>query len=215
MWKILCISILFLYTPFVHAYVPNIVTQTSLLDIDTISDPELSQGFYGEMTGFPHTFEITESKPFHLYVQVRMPDIDSSTNDVSGIIIKERAEGGRVIEVARLPAKDASWSTRYESVLGDVYREGSTYEMDVEAGTYRIEVHTINNLEKYILTIGRREEMTLGYFEFLGRLVDVKYFYEKSSLRVIESPYVYGPVIVIAVCIFSAWFYFRRRRSIS
>ncbi len=197
----------------VHAYVPNLIEQTSLRDIVTIDDPELSQAFYGSMTGFPHTYEITVTKPLHLYTHIRVPDIETSINNVSGIIIKEQGRGKRVLEISRLSAKDAEWKSNFDISGGDSYREGSTFEGELEAGTYRIEVSTPDNLSKYVLMIGTREEMSIGYFERIGRLMDVKLFFEKSRFRIIESPYVYVPLLVVLMSCISIFWYRRHRHG--
>src|SRR3989339_1565458 len=101
---VLCLSLFFTGTA--HAYVPQIVVQESLHDITVIDDPELSQAFFGELQDFPHTYEIRADKSFTLYTQIRVPELPSSKNNVSGIIIKEQKKG-RVEEVARFLAEDA------------------------------------------------------------------------------------------------------------
>lgn len=187
------------------AYVPNLVTQETLHDITTVYDPELSQAFIGQLNDQPHTYEISAEEPFSLFVQLRIPDIDSSKNNVSGIIIKEQKRG-RVEEVTRFLAKDAAWSVKDDSLSGDTYREGASFERSLDAGVYRIEVSTPDNIEKYILMIGTREEMTIGYFELISRLMDMKKFAEKSRFFIIESPYVYWPLVVLVSLTSLAWF---------
>lgn len=208
------LSIALLYIPFVsYAHVPLIVEQTSLHDIGAIVDPELSQAFYGAMNGFPHTYEIRTTEPIHLFVEVLVPDISTSKNTVSGIIIKETGQGGRVKEVARLPAKTATWESFYEPFGGDSYRRGSSFEADVEPGVYRIEVSTPDNDTKYVLVIGKREDSGgVGYFEMVGRVADVKAFFDKSRMRVIESMYVYVPLLIVLTLLAVYWYVWRRPR---
>ncbi len=178
------------------AHVPVIVSQESIKDIDTIEDPELSQAFYGELTGFPHTFEIRAKEPFTLSLQILQPDIESSIRNISGIAIKDLGRGKRVEEVTRLHARDALWESEYEPWGGDRYLIGPSFKQELSEGIYRIEIHTPDNLEKYVLVVGSREEMTLGYFELIGRLMEVKEFFGKSKLRIVESPFVYVPLIL-------------------
>jgi hypothetical protein len=189
------------------AHVPNMVTQETLKDIVLIEDPGLSQAFYGDMAGFPHTFEIRAEDPFLLFVRILIPDISSSKDNISGIVIKENPEGGRVEEVARLSLKSA-WPSEYELFGGDTYRMGPIFEGEVGSGVYRIEVSTPDNHEKYVLVVGKREEMTIGYFELLGRLADIKAFFGKSKFRVVESPYVYVPILAILLL---GYILYRRR----
>ncbi|MFZ2253045.1 MAG: hypothetical protein WAW13_02590 [Minisyncoccia bacterium] len=195
----------------VWAFVPEVVVQESLLDIKTIEDPTLAQTFYGNLVDFPHTYQIIATKPFHLFVHIKVPDIESSANNISGIIIKEPEGKGRVQEVTRLKGNDALWESTYEWWSMDAYRNGPSFEQDLGPGTYRIEVSTPDNREKYVLVVGTRDEMVLGYFGTVRRLVDVKAFFEKSRLRIVESPLVFVPLIGIGgLC---ALWYKRRVRT--
>lgn len=195
-----------------EAHVPVLVSLDSPKDITHIEDPTLSQAFYGHLDGFPHTYEIVATEPFHLFSQILVPDIDSSKNIISGIIIKLPEERGRVTEVARLPSKDSAWESQYEAFGGDTYRHGPQFETELEPGKYRIEVHTPANTEKYVLVVGKREEMTLGYFELIGRLIAVKRFFEKSPIRIVESPYIYVPLGGIMLMTAGLWYWYRRRK---
>lgn len=192
------IFLLFTAAP-AFAYVPHVVDQKSLMDIVTIQDPTLSETYYGELHDFPHTYEIVATEPFHLFVQVKEPNLDSSRNNIFGIIIKEPVSKGRVVEVARLEAKSASWEVSHEWWSGDSYRNGASLEKDLEPGVYRIEVSTPDNRDKYVLQVGKREEMVLGYFETLSRVIDVKKFYGKSPFRIVESPLVWIPLLSLGI----------------
>ncbi len=204
----------FFCAPTAHAYVPNLVDQDSLSDITTIADPTLSQGFFGTLNGFPHTYEIRVTEPFKLSVHIRTPNIPSHTDTVSGIVIKEEKRG--VSEVTRIEAKDASWEVLTDTLTGTSYRQGASFEQELEPGVYRVEVHTPDNNEKYILMLGAREDMTVGYFTLIGRLIDIQRFNERWALWIILSPYVYVPLIVsgIAGIIIGVW-YKRRRTRVS
>lgn len=203
-------SVFFLWGTPAYAHVPVLVEQESIQVITQISDPELSQAFYGEMKGYPHTYEIRTGEPFSLYAEILVPDIEESQNIISGIIIKEQKKGGRVTEVTRLYAKDAPWESQFEFFGGDTYRHGPRYEAEAEAGVYRIEVHTPENMGKYVLVVGSREEMTIGYFELLGRMMEIKTFFGKSRIMIIQSPLVYIPLIIIGGGVL--FWYVRRRK---
>jgi hypothetical protein len=165
------------------------------------------------LQGFPHTYEFTVTEKTPLFVEVLVPDIKSSTNNVSSIIVREADRGGRVTEVARLHAKDATWESFYEPFGGDSYRRGAQFEADIEPGKYRVEVHTPDNVEKYVLVVGKREEFSgLGYFALLGRIAEVKTFFEKPRISIVQSPLVYVPLIIIALVAGGVW-YWRRRRD--
>ncbi len=205
------VCIAFFYSAPAYAYVPVLVTQESLSTISTIEDPTLLQGFYGELTGFPHTFEIRAENAFLLRVEVNAPDLPKNTNTLSGIIIKEQKRG-RVEEVTRMEGKSASWEVVEDGLSGANYRTGTTFEKELDSGVYRIEVHTPDNLEKYMLMVGTRDEMEIGYFELLRRLVDVEHFFERSAFWIIESAYVYIPLLMLLCCLGIGVYVWRMRR---
>jgi hypothetical protein len=197
-----------------QAHVPLVVTQTDLHDVVTIEDPDLSQAFYGLLQGFPHTYEFTVTQPMKLFVEVLVPDIESSTNNVSSIIVREVERSGRVTEIARLPAKDAAWESFFEPFGGDSYRRGPRFEAGIEPGKYRVEVHTPDNVEKYVLVVGKREEFAgIGYFELLGRIAEVKVFFEKPRISIVQSPFVYIPLIIILIAFGALWYWRKKRAS--
>lgn len=209
--KTYALVMLFVVVPVtVHAFVPNIVVQTSLEDVTAIGDPALSQTFYAELAGFPHTYLVTLHEPLILSLRLHAPENSADTYTISGIIVKEEEGSGRVTEIARLSAQDAGWEAMTDAHTGDTYRSGPVFERELEAGAYRIEVHTPDNLEKYIMQIGTKEERTIGYVELIRRLAAVKLFFEKSQFRIIESPYVYAPLLSAATILMLLWYLWRR-----
>jgi hypothetical protein len=215
MRTIALVSIFFAYAHLASGHTPVLVEFESLKDIITIDDPELSRAYYGELKGFPHTYEVRSDAPFLLRVEVLVPDTDWSTNGISSMIVRQVEGSGRVTEVARLEAKDASWESFYEPWGGDSYRRGPMFEEELLSGTYRVEIHTPDNIEKYVLVIGSREERELGYFELLGRIVEVKTFFGKSKVAILQSPIAYIPFLIALVTILVLMYVwrFRRRRD--
>lgn len=192
---IIFLSIFLLLATPVSASAPEVVVQKSLSDITIINDPVRAQTFYGTLVDFPHTYQIVATKPFHLFVQMKVPDIDASANNLFGIIIKEPAGKGRVEEIVRLKGQDASWESSRDWWSMDSYRNGPLFDQDLGPGTYRIEVSTPDNREKYVLAVGTRNELSFNYFETVGRLMDVKVFFGKSRIRIVESPLVFVPLL--------------------
>jgi hypothetical protein len=186
-----------LFAPAALAYgqIPVHIVQSSLENTTTLEDAETSRAFFGELLGFPHTYEIIETKEFHLFVEIRVPDIPSSMDNVSGIIVRQVEGSGRVEEVARLRAGEAAWESVDDVKTGDTYRGGPLFEGEVPPGTYRIEVSTPDNLAKYVVRMGTKEdESGAGYFESLRRIGAVKVFFGKSKFSVVESPLVFVPL---------------------
>jgi hypothetical protein len=195
-----------------EAHIPVLVEQTSLHDTTRIESPEISQAYYGTLKDFPHTYEIVSREPFTLFAEVLMPDKKESETIVSGIIIREVNGGGRVTEVARMLARDAIWDSFYEPIGGDRYLRGASYEGEQQAGVYRIEVTSPNNDQKYVLVVGKKEDFgSIGYFETIGRIAEVKAFFGKSRIMVIQSPLVYVPILLLVLI--GGFIYYRRKQS--
>lgn len=192
---------------FTLGYVPFMVVQESLDDLTYVRNPESSRAYYGQLNGFPHTYQINSLESFALFIEVLVPDIASSKSNVSAIVVKEVPGTGRVEEIVRLSAKDAGWESFKDSFSGDWYRRGPSYESDVSAGTYRIEVNTPDNIEKYVLLVGRETHPdSLGFFEKVRRIAEVKAFFGKSQLHVVKSPFVYKSILIIfGLCAF-CWY---------
>ena len=195
-----------------EAHIPVLVEQSSLHDITRIETPEITHAYYGTLKDFPHTYEIVSREPFTLFAEVLMPDKKESETIVSGIIIREIGGGGRVTEVARMLARDATWDSFYEPIGGDRYLRGTSYEGEQPAGTYRIEVTAPDNDQKYVLVVGKREDFgNIGYFESVRRVAGVKAFFGKSRIMVIQSPLVYVPLLLLVLI--GGCIYYRRKQN--
>lgn len=195
---LLTLSAFFLLVPSARAYVPELVAPQSVGENISIADPTLKQYFYGTLDDFPHTYELVVKEPTELSVEVHVPDTVGAQDVVNGIIVKREGRQGRVVEVARLLAKDAQWESWYEPWGADSYRKGSTYHATVEPGTYRVEVSTPDNTAPYVLVIGTRDDREgVSYFEMVKRIIAVKQFYGRAPIAAILSPYLYIPILVI------------------
>ncbi len=196
---ILLLAILFSTPVLIEAHTPVLVETTDDEVVAVVEIPEISRAYYGELMGAPHTFEVVSHKPFTLFTQILVPNIDGVEDAISGIIIKLPENEGNVTEVARLQKGGVAWESEYEFFGGDSYRKGPFFEDELEAGTYRIEVNTPVNEGKYVLVIGNKEVREIGYIESVRRIAKVKTFFNKSELMVVQSPFVYVPLIIFLV----------------
>jgi hypothetical protein len=204
----------FCFCSVAEAHIPVFVAPQSSDEASVVTEPEVSHAYYGTLTGFPQTFEIQKDASFHLFVQLLQPDISTSKHDISAIVVRAVENTGRVKEVARLKAAQASWNSKFEPFGGDSYSEGPLFEQDVSSGTYKIEVHTPDNIGKYILVIGQKERFgEIGYLETIRRIAHIKSFFGKSQFLIIESPFVYVPILLLIVIFSVAWFSVRRQKQ--
>lgn len=214
MWYIrYAVFVCFLFIPVIAgAHNPKIIETPTQHETLPLNDPAISQALYGTLEKYPHMFEFAVSQPVDFFAEILVPDLESLQNNVSGILLRVNLNGS-VSEVARLRAREASWESFYEPFGGDHYRRGSSYRGVLDPGLYRIEVSTPDNIGKYVLAVGTEEDFSgTSYWELLRTLVRVKVFFEKSPLRIVESPFVYGPLLGLGTLSGAGWWIFRRRR---
>ncbi len=193
------------------AYGPTFVETPRQNEVMPLREPKIAKDFYGRLEGYPHMYEFATKEPIRLAVGISVPDNESSRDNVSGIVLFVN-KNGSVREVARLRAREASWESYYEIWGGDSYRKGGSFETNLEPGTYRIEVSTPDNIGTYVLHVGTEKAFPLfNYFSYLGKVAEVKMFFGKSPIRIVESPLVYGPVLISAFALMA--FFIRQRRK--
>lgn len=193
------------------AYGPTFVETPRQNEVMPLREPKIAKDFYGKLEGYPHMYEFATKEPIRLSVGISVPDIESSRDNVSGIVLFVN-KNGSVREISRLRAREASWEPYFEIWGGDSYRQGGSFETNLEPGTYRIEVSTPENIGTYVLHVGTEKAFPLfSYFSYLGKVAEVKAFFGKSPIRIVESPLVYGPVLITLLAL--AAFFVRKRRT--
>lgn len=188
-----------------------------MVDFQRYEDNEIvenvlnSKAYYGELDNFPHTYELEIKEATAFRVQILEPDIEESENIHNLIVVKKKKRGG-VDEVVRLNYKEADWEVFKDKIGGDKYRDGGSYESELEAGSYIVEVSTNRNKGKYVLVFGRLEGVSgQGYFKRLHSIYEVKKFFGKSSISVFQSPFYYVPSILLLLAL--VIFNYRRKNN--
>ncbi len=209
---VVTLAAFFLTLPVTQAFEALEETVPTQYEVITIQNPEIEQLILGELTDAPEMFEIVSDVPFTLTAEIRaIPNTSGATlPQLSGIIIRQKEIRG-VEEVARLNSSDAPWTVQTDLDSGLVYQAGPYFSESVDAGTYRIEVSNPNNQGKYLLLIGNQQDQN-GYFASLSDIKRVYTFYDLSTVRMVSSPYVYYPllVIIVGLLIFGTWYYRRK-----
>jgi hypothetical protein len=165
---LLSLSLLMVFSVLVSvsiAHIPEIVIEDRDYAEDPIivKEPEISYAYYGKLQGSPHLYKIESDKQFHLYVSLLVPYVgQEEVSDVEFHIWKDD-------EKIVMMHEYQNWTKWYEEYGGDWYLQGPTYEADVEAGTYIIEVHSDTNSEDYSLAIGKIERF--GAKEILWTII--------------------------------------------
>jgi hypothetical protein len=220
MKKILLSVILltFLFAPRAEAHQPRIVEGGGVVEV---KNPEVSQAFYGELTGHPQVFRIQSEKPFKLYAGLLVPDVPEAKKDLSMAITREG------VPVAAYDGTKWPWKRFYEEFGGDWYwwgpetgPIGQTTKLS-PAGTYEIRVFSPSNLGKYSLAVGEIESFPLSeIWNTIVRMPWIKaHIFDKSPLTDFLNRiglYIFGPIVGLVVVGLGVWFGIRwvKRRKV-
>lgn len=188
---------------------PEPPTQNEVLPL---LSPERAQTIYGMLFGYPHMYEFSTIRTIRLEISLLVPEGALSRNNMTAIVLRVNDDGS-VSEITRLKAKDALWKSVYEPFGGDWYRQGGSYGADLSPGLYRIEISTPDDIGKYVLKVGTKKEVTVGYFGLLRQCADIKMFFGVSSYRVLVAPVVYGPIALFVVVCGGALSVWRRKST--
>ncbi len=174
-----------------------------------VPDPEISKAYYGTLSGEPDVYTINASDPFDLYVNILVPDIAGQKKDVSAVVLKDGKE------IVVLEGINFEWKKFYEPFGADTYWMGPEYKARAEAGTYEIRVWSSNNDSKYSLAIGEIEKF--DFKEGMNAIVLIAqtkmHFFNKSFFNIFESPFIYGPSLILLIIIILIIFVIRRIKN--
>jgi len=138
-----------------QAHQPRLVWSQDVIEI---SNPEVSQAFYAELKEKPQFFRIVTYEELPLYVSLLVPDIEGADKDFNVRIYRTRVP---LAELANLDSRQYDWTRFYEKYAGDWYWQGPEFRQTVPLGVYEIEVSSPDNLGKYVLAMGEKEEFLI------------------------------------------------------
>ena len=119
MKKVFSISIFFLLMfGFTFAHQPRLVwgNESSETNPINIKNPEISQAFYGVLSGHADYYQIKMDTGFLLYVNIVVPDLSGQRTD----FIVDISEENSAISI-RLDGRRFHWTGFYEEFAGDHY----------------------------------------------------------------------------------------------
>jgi hypothetical protein len=132
-----------------------------------ITDPEVSQAFYGELNGQPDYYKITSDKAFKFYLNLLVPASPGIPPDyISAEVID--SSGNTIITIK---GTNSTWETYFEEFGGDYYLKGPEVRADLNPGTYYIKVFNSKNQGKYSIAVGEIESFPLD--ESLAAVVTI------------------------------------------
>lgn len=205
----LILIIAFLFPGIALAHQPRLVLNKNYIKIE---DPEISQAFYGELSGEPNYYFLEADSDFTLYVGILSPQIEGADKDFSVEVKKEEKI------IFTLDGLDHNWESFYEEFGGDYYYEGPDNKISAKPGIYNLKVFSPDDRGKYVLVVGEKEEFPLG--EILNTIKVLpklkRDFFGKSSLTAFFNMiglFLFGPLIVLLVIIFSIILYKKKKQK--
>ena len=141
------------------AHQPRLVRDQASSEVKpiVISNPEISQAFYGILSGHADYYQITMNTGFLLYVNIVVPDLSGQRTDFIVDIMKNDSA-----VYTRLDGRRFHRSGFYEEFAGDQYLAGPEFQRQVQKGSYTIMVSNKGNQGKYSLAIGKIESFPIG-----------------------------------------------------
>ena len=219
-----------------YAHNPRVVEAGAVTNIE---NPEISQAFYGTLSGKPQAYFIKLSEPFKLYAGLLVPDVSGATKDFSAEIIQigkfiddtgqdastDQATtfGGKKTTLFKLDGTQMDWKRFYEEFGNDWYWQGpETALMDAAvtpspAGLYEIKVSNPSNQGKYVLVVGTKEKWPPGeIWNTLLTMPHVKTFFGESPFTSFSNRiglFIFGPILGLAAFVPLAILLIKRQRG--
>lgn len=170
-----------------------------------VSEPEISKGYYGKLSGAPHVYTIKSEVPFELYVGILVPATKTPKEDVSAQI----RQGSKTLATIGGPA--AQWKAFFEPFGQSAYRDGGEYKVHAGAGVYSVVVSSSNNDSRYVLGVGETELFGPNEIWRAIRVIpDLKRnFFDESPMSFIKSPFGWGYIAALYLLAFAFGFAYR------
>jgi len=195
----------FIFSPVtIFAHQPRITDK----EITIVTDPEISKAYYATLSGKSQVYRINEIKPFNLYVNILVPDIEGQKKDLTVTIVKN---GNAQTPLAVLDGTNFKWERFWEEFGRDWYWKGPEYKALVSEGQYEIIVSNRSNDSKYSLAIGEIEAFDgkegLNALTLIPKLKSD--FFNESPIGFIFSPFGWGLILTMYLLAFIFGFIYR------
>lgn len=180
------------------AHLPRIVKEDKVV----VHNPEISQAFYGELSGGPAEYDISSAVDFNLYINLLVPKSSNKDGRYSANIFQ--IKDGKEELVAFVDGTKDPWQEIWEEYGRDSYIKGPEFEKDLLVGDYKIMISGNESKGKYVLAIGKKEQFTwqeiLNVYYVLP-LLKVQFF-GTSVFEFLKTPFVlFGAMALVIVFI--------------
>ena len=195
-WRII---ILFFFLTLVSWPLAVLAHQPRIVETEKINvtKPEISKAYYGKLSGKPHTYTISTSSAFDLYVNVLVPFIEGPGKNVTVKIFKgDQALGS-------LSPSEEDWKEFFEPFGQSMYWQGPEFKIRADAGKYKIIVQSREKNIRYVLATGEIEAFdgkeSLNAILLIPKLK--KKFFEEPPISFIFSPLGWGYILFLQLLV--------------
>jgi dipeptidase E len=173
-----------------------------------ISNPEVSQFFYDQLSGSPRDYFIVSKTDFNLHVNLMVPEAANPSGRYS--LKVSLINGNNSQQINELDGTSFNWQEYYDTFGRDYYLNGPEVDENLSAGKYKVEVFSDNNQGKYVLTVGKKDSYSIqSALNIYWQLPYIKLTFTKTSpLQFFLTPFgiigigVVGVLLVIVILIY-------------
>lgn len=193
----------------VYAHQPRTVSENNI----KVSNPEISQAFYGELKGSPHYFEINSDSDFNFYAGILVPYEKDANKDMSFEVLSDNET------LFIMSGTGFNWTLFHEDFAGDDYYWGPEARNRLGPGNYTIKVFSPTNTGKYSLAIGEIESFPLNEIintVFTLPLIKQNFFGKPwyTAFFTLVGLFIFGPLALIIFAIIFIFVIIRRRKKL-
>ena len=197
-----------------HAFVAvetDISQPYEIVPIEAVAPEQVS--YLGTLNDYPVMYEVVADEAFTFTAQLSQ-SARTQPEPLSLLLIRRNDRGGGVAEITRQPFEVSQWTTRRDSLLGMSLHDSPVLSVDVEPGTYRLEVSAPDNSGQFMLTVGTESPET-GYFDQLGYIRQTQTYFGYSFFSILRSSLVYYPIGILLLLggFYQTWRFSTKRRN--
>lgn len=173
--------------------------------VTTVTNPEVSKAYYGQLAGTPQVFIIRASSSFKLYVNTLVPYGPDVKKDLRAEVFKNGTS------FAVLDGASTTWKYFWEPLGRNAYWQGPEYSAQVEPAEYTISISSPSNDQKYSLAIGEIESFRARESWQALRLIPriKRDFFNESPIGFLLTIFGAGYVLAMMIAAFIFGFTYR------
>jgi len=192
-------TLLFALVGIAFAHQPRIAGESAQDKVIEITNPEVSQAFYGTIKDWPAIYKINLSEAKNIYIGILSPNITGADKDFSVDVVG----GGKHYF---LDGSNYTWGNFHEEFANDDYFKGPEGTFQLAKGETILTVFSPDNTGKYVLVVGSKESFPPK--EILKAFVSLPQmkvgFFGKSIFTIFFNKigfYLFGSVAILAVLV--------------